>query len=205
MFNGLHSCFSWVQGRNCHFLELGDSLPGSGYQPVRNFMWVCALSIVLSSHWIWLKALSCSCWWGMTLIMLCPWSMVLWVTPWRFFWAQGRKLLSCEPRRGLHLQERQSFLQISCPKPLSPWGQAWLLLEQGNQFVHLELHSRSHLGSLEGFAWPDKQTLGVNLEAGWPGAQSSGTLGWQFHSHPLVLHQVCSFPCSRELQLQCLT
>lgn len=43
---------------------------------------------------------------------------VLWVTPWRF-WAQANKLLSWEPGRGLHLQDRQSFLQTTCPKPLS--------------------------------------------------------------------------------------
>lgn len=38
--------------------------------------------------------------------------------------ASGSKLLSCEPGRGLHLEERHSFFQISCPKPLSPQGQA---------------------------------------------------------------------------------
>lgn len=38
--------------------------------------------------------------------------------------ASGSKLLSYEPGRGLHLEERQSFFQISCPKPLSPQGQA---------------------------------------------------------------------------------
>lgn len=51
--------------------------------------------------------------------------------------ASGSKLLSYEPGRGLHLEERQSFFQISCPKPLSPQGQAWLLLEQGNQPVSI--------------------------------------------------------------------
>lgn len=93
MFNSLQSCFSWVQGRNCHFLDVGDSLPGGGDQPARNPVWVCALSIVPSSHWIWLKALSCSCWRGVTLVVLCLWSTGLQVTPWRC-WAQAASSLA---------------------------------------------------------------------------------------------------------------
>lgn len=209
MFNSLQSHFSWVQRRSCHILELGDGLPGGGYLSARNRMWVCALSIVLSSQWIWLKALSCSCWWGMTFVMLCLWSIVLWVTPWRF-WAQAASSLAvslgkvCTYRRGSHFY--RSVVPSLSPLEARPdfcWK--WNRVINLFSFVHLVLQSRSHLGSQEGFAWPGNQTLWVNLKAGCPGAHSSGTLGWQFHSHSLVLHQVCSFLCSRELQLQCLT
>lgn len=196
MFNGLQSHFSWVQGRNCHFLELGDSLPGGGFQPARNLMWVSALSIVLCSHWMWLKALSCSCWWGVTFVILCVWSIVLWVTPWRF-WAQAASSLA---GRGLHLQEKQSFLQISCPKPLSPWGQAWLLLEQGNQPLFICAPCAS---GQKPFGVPGGLCSARLCSArGWTSRlavlvhRALVPWGWQFHSHSLVFTRFALFPVS---------
>lgn len=207
MFNGLQSHFSWVQGRNCHFLELGDSLPGGGYQPARNLRWVCALSIVLSQFPLDVVR-------GTLLFLLvgCDFARAVSLEhhavghPMEML-GSGSQLLPvslgerCTYRRGV-------FFTDQSPRPLSPWGQAWLVLERGNQPVHLV--GRSCLGSQEGFAWLGSQTLWVNLRAGCPGAQSSATLGWQFlpsymNSYLPFLHQVCSFPCSRELQLWCLT
>lgn len=160
----------------------------------------------VSSHWTWLEALCCSCWWGVTLLVLCLWSIMLWVTPWRC-WAQAASSFLWAWESAAPTGEAVFFTDQS-PRPLSPWGQAWLLLEWGNQPVHLV--GRSCLGSQEGFDWLGSQTLWVNLRAGCPGAQSSATLGWQFlpsymSSYLPFLHQVCSFPCSRELQLWCLT
>lgn len=93
--------------------------------------------------------------------------------PWRF-WAQAASSLAmslgevCTYRRG-------SLFYRSVLPSLSPLGArpdfSWNRVINLFSFVCLVLQSRSHLGALEGFAWPGNQTLWVDLEAGWPGAQ----------------------------------
>lgn len=87
----------------------------------------------------------------------------------------GRKLLSSEPGRALHLEERQSFVQISCPKgsllsrPVSPQGQAWLLLEQGHQpvFVCASCVSEQKLSEVLGGLCIARQPDPVGEPQGW--------------------------------------
>lgn len=107
-----------VCGRNGHFLECGDSLPGGGCHPART-PHVCL-------RWPRCPQLPLGMVEGGPLFTLVGHgfghAVCLWCAqgyPMESV-ASSSKLLSWEPGRGLHLEDRQSFLQMkSCPKPLS--------------------------------------------------------------------------------------
>lgn len=105
-------------GRNRRFLERGDSLPGGGCHPARA-PYVCL-------RWPPCPQLPLDVVEGGPLFTLVWHGFGHAVSAWGAWGypvesvASSSKLLTWEPGEGLHLKDRQSFLQMrSCPKPLS--------------------------------------------------------------------------------------
>lgn len=161
-------------GRNGRFLECGDSLPGGGCHPAR------APCVCL--RWPPCPQLPLDVVEGGPLFTLVGHGFGHAVSAWG---AQGypmesvassSKLLSWEPGGGLHLKDRQSFLQMrSCPKPFSSRpGLSFVGTRSWTYFPLCTLCFRTETALVyarhqEGFAWLGNQTLWVNLRAGCPG------------------------------------
>lgn len=164
-----------VHGRNWHFLELGDSLPGSGYRPART---LCVALCSPLCPWLLLDMVK-----GVPPFMLVGhdfghavslWSIVLRVTPWRV-WPEAPNSLAGSLGE-VCAWRSQSFLRIrSCPKPLSRQGQDWILLEQTDEpdLLCAPCASEQKLTGVPrmsgGLCLASSQTLWVNLKVGCPG------------------------------------
>lgn len=158
--------FPGVHWRNWHFVELGDSLPGSGYQPA-------GLCVALCSPlcpWLPLDMVK-----GVPPFMLVGhdfghavslWSIVLRVTPWRV-WPEAPNSLAGSLGEVCAWRRVSLFFTLGVVPSLSLlkartefcWNRLMNLID----FVHLVLQSRSCLvypGCQEGFAWPAARPCG---------------------------------------------